>query len=173
MLMFMVGGDAAVYERVEPILEKIGRASFHLGELGCGNTAKLVNSLVAFATTAASLEALGLASKAGLDLRTTVDVIRTGGAGNFYTNMAVEGIERRSSEPQFALELAAKDADLILELARSHRVPALIAGRLAELLHTAVKDGMGQRDWTDLPEWFERRGGFAFELAPAEEGGAA
>src|SRR5262245_63672713 len=45
MLVFMVGGEVAPVARVRPLLEKLGRATFHLGSLGLGNTAKLVNSL--------------------------------------------------------------------------------------------------------------------------------
>src|SRR4029077_7494576 len=70
MLVFMVGGEEAVYARVRPLLERLGRATFHLGPLGLGNTAKLVNSLLAFTSTCVSLEVLAVAVKAGVDLRT-------------------------------------------------------------------------------------------------------
>src|SRR5207253_2407351 len=90
-LVFMVGGERTVYERCLPLLQTLGRATFYLGPLGAGNTAKLVNSLLAFAATWASLEGLAVAAKAGLDLRTMVEVVRTGGAGNFFTDRMVEG----------------------------------------------------------------------------------
>lgn len=169
MLMFMVGGEAEVFARVRPVFEKIGRAAFHLGPVGSGSVAKLVNSLVAFSTTMASLEGLSLAVRCGLDLRGMVEVIRTGGAGNFYTDRAVEGIERRSEVPQFALELAAKDARLILALEEEHGLPGRIATSLAKLLADACAAGMSQKDWTDLPAFFEREGGLRFALRPAEE----
>jgi 3-hydroxyisobutyrate dehydrogenase-like beta-hydroxyacid dehydrogenase len=166
MLMFMVGGAEEPVGKVLPILEKLGRATFHLGPLGSGSAAKLVNSMVAFSTTMATLEALALASKAGLDLRAMVDVLRTGGAGNFYTNMAVEGIERRSDRPQFALELAAKDARLIAELESECGVPGRFSAAVENLLRDACDRGMGQRDWTDLPDLFEEEAGLKFTLAP-------
>lgn len=169
MLMFMVGGEEKPVGRVLPILEKLGRATFHLGALGAGSAAKLVNSMVAFSTTMATLEALALASKAGLDLRATVGVLRTGGAGNFYTNMAVEGIERRSDVPHFALELAAKDARLIAELESECGVPGRFSAAVETLLRDACERGMGQRDWTNLPELFEREAGLKFSLAPDTE----
>ena len=172
MLMFMVGGEAEVFARVRPVFEKIGRAAFHLGPAGSGSVAKLVNSLVAFSTTMASLEGLSLAVRCGLDLRRMVDVIRTGGAGNFYTDRAVEGIERRSDVPQFALELAAKDARLILALEEERGLPGRIAASLAKLLEDACAAGMSQKDWTDLPAFFERECGLQFALRPADEGGA-
>src|SRR5207249_4681109 len=122
-LVFMVGGERTVYERCLPLLQTLGRATFYLGPLGAGNTAKLVNSLLAFAATWASLEGLAVAAKAGLDLRTMVEVVRTGGAGNFFTDRMVEGINERGRPTQFALELAAKDAGLLLDLAREAAVP--------------------------------------------------
>lgn len=167
MLMFMVGGDDAAVARVTPLLEKVGRATFHLGPRGAGSIAKLVNSMVAFSTSMATLEALALASGAGLDLRAMVTVLRTGGAGNFYTNMAVEGIERRSAgAPQFALELAAKDASLIRELEAQHGVPDRFSTAVENLLRDACARGMAQKDWTDLPALFEEEAGLRFKLAP-------
>jgi 3-hydroxyisobutyrate dehydrogenase len=168
MLMFMVGGEPEVFARVRPVFEKIGRAAFHLGPVGSGSVAKLVNSLVAFSTTMASLEGLSLAVRCGLDLRRMVEVVRTGGAGNFYTDRAVEGIERRSEVPQFALELAAKDARLILALEQERGLPGRIASSLAKLLEDACAAGMAQKDWTDLPAFFEREGGLRLALAPAD-----
>lgn len=165
LLMFMVGGEADAVERVRPVFETIGRATFHVGPLGSGSVAKLVNSLIAFSTTMASLEGLSIAAKHGIELRQMVDVLRTGGAGNFYTDRAVEGIENRSSHPQFALELAAKDARLIAALEEHQGLPGRIAHTLRTLLEDACAAGMGQNDWTDLPALFEREGGFAFRLA--------
>src|SRR5262249_18591468 len=89
LLVFMVGGEARVCERVKPLLDTLGRATFHVGGLGLGNTAKLVNSLLAFTSTWVSLETLSVAAKMGIDLRTMVDVVRTGGATNFYIDRMV------------------------------------------------------------------------------------
>ena len=65
MLVFMVGGDDEPVARVLPVLEPLGRATFHVGPLGLGNTMKLLNSLIAFTTTWVSLEGLAMATKAG------------------------------------------------------------------------------------------------------------
>src|SRR5262249_38719013 len=69
MLVFLVGGEDAVLARVRPLLEKLGRATIHVGALGLGNVAKLVNSLMAFSATWVSLEGLAVASKAGIEVR--------------------------------------------------------------------------------------------------------
>lgn len=169
MLVFMVGGEQPVYERCLPLLSKLGRATFHVGPLGAGNTAKLVNSLLAFTSTWASLEGLAIAAKAGIDLRTMIDVIRTGGAGNFFTDRMVEGINERGRPTMFSLALAAKDAGLLLDVARAAGVPARVATEVAHALNSAVSAGLGECDFTDLVELIERQAGVKLHLRPAEK----
>jgi 3-hydroxyisobutyrate dehydrogenase-like beta-hydroxyacid dehydrogenase len=166
MLVFMVGGDDAVVVRVRPLLEKLGRATFHLGALGLGNTAKLVNSLLAFTATWGSLEVLAVATKAGIDLRTMIDVVRAGGAGNIFTDRMVEGINQRGRPTMFALSLAAKDAGLLLDVARDTGVPVPVAAQVAQALVAAVGAGLGERDFTDLVELIERQANVKLRLAP-------
>ena len=165
-VVFMVGGERTVYERCLPLLQTLGRATFYLGPLGAGNTAKLVNSLLAFSATWASLEGLAVAAKAGLDLRTMVEVVRTGGAGNFFTDRMVEGINERGRPTQFALELAAKDAGLLVDLAREAAVPTPLGVVVAEALAAAVSAGLGEHDFTDLVELIERQAGVTLWLPP-------
>jgi 3-hydroxyisobutyrate dehydrogenase-like beta-hydroxyacid dehydrogenase len=169
MLVFMLGGERAVVERCRPVLEKLGRAVFHLGDLGLGNTAKLVNSLLAFTATWASLEGLAVAAKAGINLRTMIDVVRTGGAGNFFTDRMVEGINQRGRPTQFALALAAKDAGLLVDVAREAGVPVPVAAEVAQALVAAVGAGLGDRDFTDIVELIERQAGVRLSLPPPPE----
>jgi 3-hydroxyisobutyrate dehydrogenase-like beta-hydroxyacid dehydrogenase len=166
MLVFMVGGEDAAVARVKPLLERLGRATFHLGPLGYGNTAKLVNSLLAFTSTWVSLETLSVAAKMGLDLRTMVDVVRTGGATNFYIDRMVELINERNRPTQFALGLAAKDAGLFLDLARECGVPTPAAAQVAQALVSAVGAGLGERDFTDLVQLVERNAAVELKLPP-------
>jgi 3-hydroxyisobutyrate dehydrogenase-like beta-hydroxyacid dehydrogenase len=166
-LVFMVGGERPVYERCVPLLQKLGRAVFHLGPLGHGNTAKLVNSLMAFGATCLSLEGLAIAAKSGIDPRAMIDVIRTGGAGNFFTDRMVEGINQRGRPTQFALALAAKDAGLLLDVAREAGVPVPVAAEVAQSLVAAVGAGLGERDFTDIVELIERQAGVKLTLRPA------
>ena len=169
MLVFMVGGQREVFERCETVLEALGRATFYMGELGLGNTAKLVNSLLAFTSTWVSLEGLAIAAAAGVDLRAMVDVVRTGGAGNFFMDRMVEGINERGRPPLFTMALAAKDAGLLLDLARREGVPTPVAAQIAQVLVSAVGAGLGENDWSDLVELAERQSGVKLALAPARE----
>jgi 3-hydroxyisobutyrate dehydrogenase-like beta-hydroxyacid dehydrogenase len=165
-LVFMVGGDVAVLERVRPLLARLGRATVHVGGLGLGNVAKLVNSLMAFSATWLSLEGLAVAAKSGIDVRTMIDVIRAGGAGNIFTDRMVEGINERGRATQFSLALAAKDAGLLLDVAREQGVPTPAAAAVAQAFVAAVGAGLGERDFTDIVELIERQAGVHLHIAP-------
>ncbi len=168
-LVFMVGGEPDAVAEVAPLLDQLGRATFHLGPVGTGTTMKLVNSLLAFACTWASLEGLSMAVAAGVDVRTAVEVVKTGGASNFFVDRAVEGINQRDRPTQFALGLAAKDAGLIQAVADGHGVSATMAAAMVEVLGDIVDRGLGDHDWSDLVVAAEQRSGVALTIAPKAE----
>ena len=68
-LTLMVGGPADVVARCRPVLDCMGTDFFHCGELGAGQTMKLLNNLLAAAVGEASVEALVAGTKAGLIAR--------------------------------------------------------------------------------------------------------
>jgi 3-hydroxyisobutyrate dehydrogenase len=166
-LVFIVGGDPEPVAAVTPLLATIGRATFHLGPLGCGNVGKLVNSLLAFSATWTSIEALALGARHDIDLRTLVTMVRTGGASNFYMDRLVETIEVRDRPTTFALDLAAKDAGLMLEVGRESAVPLPLASALLQVLVMAGAQGLGAQDFGELPRLMEQLAGVEFRLPPA------
>ena len=157
LLMFMVGGDDEPVARVMPVLEPLGRATFHVGPLGLGNTMKLLNSLIAFTTTWVSLEGLAMATKAGIELPKAVEILRTGGASNFFIDRQVETIDGRDRPTQFALELAAKDAGLIVETGKAVGAPTPVGAAIKGVLDSVVAEGLGGADWSELVTFAERR----------------
>jgi 3-hydroxyisobutyrate dehydrogenase-like beta-hydroxyacid dehydrogenase len=166
LLMFMAGGTDAAVAEVRRVLEPLGRAFFHLGPLGAGNTMKLVNSLVAYTATWSSLEGLSLAAKTGIGVQQAVEVLRTGGAGNFFLDRMVEGIDERGRPTQFALELARKDAGLIVEVGESLGVPTPAGAAVLDVLTRAVEAGLGGADWSELVAVAERLGDVTLRWEP-------
>jgi 3-hydroxyisobutyrate dehydrogenase-like beta-hydroxyacid dehydrogenase len=170
MLVFMMGGDDEAVGRVQPVLEPLGRATFHVGALGLGNTMKLLNSLIAFTTTWVSLEGLSFATKAGIEVRDAVEILRTAGASNFYIDRQVETIDGRGRPTQFALALAAKDAGLIVDSGQELGVPTPVAAAIRGVLDRAVDQGLGEVDWSELVTFAERQGGVALRWDPSTAG---
>lgn len=170
-LVFMVGGEDDAVAKVLPLLDGLGRATFHLGSVGTGTTMKLVNSLLAFSGAVAAFEAVSLAAKAGIDVRTAVDIVKLSGPSNYFLDRAIEGINQRGRPTEFSLRLAAKDARLIGELGDATGVPTPAAAAARSFLDDAVDRGLGESDWSDLVLAAEARSGIELTIAPkAEEG---
>ena len=166
MLVFMMGGADEPVARVRPVLEPLGRATFHVGELGLGNTMKLLNSLIAFTTTWVSLEGLSMAAKAGIEVRDAVEILRTAGASNFYIDRQVETIDGRGRPTQFALALAAKDAGLVVDTGATLGVPTPVASAVRGVLADAVAQGLGDADWSELVALAEQQADVALRWDP-------
>jgi 2-hydroxy-3-oxopropionate reductase len=166
MLVFMVGGDDEPVARVVPVLEPLGRATFHVGALGLGNTMKLLNSLIAFTTTWVSLEGLAMATKAGIEVQKAVEILRTAGASNFFIDRQVETIDGRGRPTQFALELAAKDASLFVDWGRSLGAPMPVGTAVKGVLDGAVAGGLGEADWSELVAVAEQQADVALRWHP-------
>jgi 2-hydroxy-3-oxopropionate reductase len=167
MLVFMVGGDDEPVARVLPVLEPLGRATFHVGGLGLGNTMKLLNSLIAFTTTWVSLEGLAMATKAGIEVQQAVEVLRTAGASNFFIDRQVETIDGRGRPTQFALELAAKDASLFVDWGNSLGAPLPVGTAVKGVLDGAVAEGLGGADWSELVAVAEQQADVALRWNPS------
>jgi 3-hydroxyisobutyrate dehydrogenase-like beta-hydroxyacid dehydrogenase len=169
-LVFMVGGDdAEAVAAVTPLFEKLGRATFHLGPVGAGTTMKLATSLMAFSGAVAAFEAMSLALKAGIDVRTASDVVKLAGPTNYFLDRAIDGINTRGKPTEFALRLAAKDAGLINEIGAATGVPPAAATAVLEFLNDAVARGFGDNDWSDLVLVAEARSGQSITITPKAE----
>ncbi len=166
-LVFITGGDHDAVDAVTPLLLTLGRGSFHMGPLGSGNVGKLVNSLMAFTSMWVSLEGLGLAAKYGLDLRTLVDMVKTSGGASPYLDRRVEEINERGRPAEFSLELAAKDAGLMLDAGRDVGVPMPVASAVHQMLTFAKAQGLADHDISDLVEVMERLADVQLRLGPA------
>ena len=115
-LLVMVGGDADVVERCRPVFETYADPVVHLGELGSGQTTKLLNNLLFTANLGTAATALSLANSLGVSPDRLVEVISRGSGNSFALNTlgGIGGLERLAA---LAGTLLQKDVRLIAELA--------------------------------------------------------
>jgi 3-hydroxyisobutyrate dehydrogenase-like beta-hydroxyacid dehydrogenase len=165
-LVFIMGGDPGLVQRVVPLLETIGRGTYHLGPLGCGNVGKLVNSLMAFTTQVVAYEGLALGTRYDIDLRTLVEMLRFSGGAHSYLERRVEEINERGRPSDFTIDLATKDAGLMLEVGREVAVPLPVASAVHQTMVLAKAQGLGPHDISDLVEVAERTLGIELRLPP-------
>ncbi|HXT81765.1 MAG TPA: NAD(P)-dependent oxidoreductase [Acetobacteraceae bacterium] len=154
-IVIMVGGDAAVFEQQLPLLKSFSGEVIHMGEIGYGSTAKLINNMLAFCNAAAAAEALMIGKRSGIDLKKLDAVIRNAsGMSAGYGNMATKAF-KGEFQPTFALDLAHKDLRLALEMADELGVPGLIAPQVMSLMRMARGMGLGSADSSSVIRVYE------------------
>lgn len=156
-LTILAGGDADALERTRPALSSFAKKIFHLGPVGAGATMKLAVNSVVHALNQAVAEALVLAEKAGVDRARAYEVFTSSAAGAPYVHYKQEAFLHPESAPvAFALDLVAKDLDLIESLAAEAgaRMDLTAAGR--RLVEEAQAAGLGQSDLSALAELLRR-----------------
>src|SRR5579864_3916682 len=76
-LTFMVGGGGGTFEKVQPLLEAMGKNIVHCGGVGTGQIAKICNNLVLGITMAGVSEAMSLGAALGIDPKTLSGILNT------------------------------------------------------------------------------------------------
>ncbi len=154
-IVIMVGGDSHVFEQQLPLLNSFSGEVVHVGDIGMGSTAKLINNMLAFCNSAAAAEALMIGKRAGIDLHKLDAVIRNAsGMSSGYANMATKAFKGQF-EATFALDLAHKDLRLALEMADELGVPGLIAPQVMNLMRMARGMGLGGNDSCSIIRVYE------------------
>jgi 3-hydroxyisobutyrate dehydrogenase-like beta-hydroxyacid dehydrogenase len=154
-IVIMVGGDMRVYEQQLPLLRSFSSEVVHVGDIGMGSTAKLINNMLVFCNSATAAEALMIGKRAGIDLLKLDSVIRNAsGMSSGYANMATKAL-KGNFEATFALDLAHKDLRLALEMANHLGVPGLIAPQVMSLMRMARGMGLGSRDSCSMIKVYE------------------
>lgn len=118
-LMIMVGGNAKVFARCKPVLDKIGNRVMHLGPHGAGYVAKVAQVVLCYFNSVALSEALMLGVKGGVSADTMLGIIQGSTGASYVADRYGPAILDGSYDPGFALGLAHKDMALTLELAGS------------------------------------------------------
>jgi len=159
-LVFMAGGAAEDLERARPLLERMGRKVFHLGELGAGHAMKCLNNLITALTLTATAEGLAIGTRCGLDPAAMLDVLSesTGMSWVGRTHFHQRILNRRFDDP-FKLELMVKDIGIACELARSAKVPLAISARGRELWQEALEHAGPGASISELVRWVEKTTG--------------
>ncbi len=137
-LVFMVGGNREVLERVEPVLAAMGKRFLHMGAHGAGQTVKLAMNLILALEVQALAEALELVTGAGVEAARLIEVLQSSMARAAVLDVKAPMILERNFAPSFPLRLMHKDLGLAMELARQAGV-ALPAGVAALETYGAVR----------------------------------
>jgi len=156
-LAIMVGGEADVIARVEPVLAAMGKDIFRTGPLGSGHAMKALNNFVSAAGLTAACEALAVGEKFGLDPNVMTDVLNaSSGRNNTTENKLKQFIISKTFNAGFSMALMAKDVRTADELGAAIGIATPLAEACAVLWGEAAARLGASADHTEYARILER-----------------
>ena len=133
-LSIMVGGDKVIFERVKPMLEKMGNQIYHAGPLGAGHAIKALNNYVSAAGMIAACEAMHAGAAFGIDPNVAIDIINTSSGYNGTTQRKCKQFMISGAyNAGFSTGLMAKDVRTALEIAQAMGTSTILAKPTADI----------------------------------------
>ena len=149
-LTFFVGGEQAIFERARPLLECMGKTTFHMGPLGTGQVTKLANQICLLANLQGAAEALLFAREQGADAAKVREAVMSG----FGASRMLDVLGKKMVERDFAAGIVAalhhKDIGVALELANEAGLPLPVTAQVMQQLNALMGSGFGEQDTSSL-----------------------
>ncbi|QDL93506.1 NAD(P)-dependent oxidoreductase [Paroceanicella profunda] len=155
-LVFMCGGAEADMARIAPLLDAMGRKTFHVGPLGAGHAMKTINNVITAMAVVSTTEAMLIGKAWGLIPSVMADVLNVSTGQSFWTTERLhQDVLNRKFEDGFKLELMLKDVRIANRLGRDQGLdlPMLALGE--RLWEQADRDLGPARAVTEMVRWCE------------------
>jgi len=149
-LTIFVGGEAAIFERVRPLLELLGKSIFHMGTSGTGQVTKLANQICQLANLQGTAEALLFARAQGADAGKVREAVMTG----YGASRMLDVLGKKMVERDFAAGIVAalhhKDIGVALDIAHEAGLPLPVTAQVKRQLNALMDSGFGEQDTSSL-----------------------
>ena len=159
-LAIMIGGSDTDIERATPVLSTLGSSILRTGGVGSAHAMKALNNLVSAATFLATVEALAIGARAGLDPAQMVDIINVStGMSNSSQKKMRQYVLAGTYTSGCGLDLMVKDLATAMDIAEDGEVSAPFLSLCRQTwARAATTLGSGQ-DHTALAKLIEQETG--------------
>lgn len=144
-LTVMIGGEAVVFERAQPVIMSFAKAARLLGPAGSGQLAKMMNQICIAGVVQGLAEALHFGKQAGLDTEAVIDVISKGAAQSWQMENRHKTMAAGKFDFGFAVEWMRKDLGIALDEARRNGSQLPLTALVDQFYADVV--AMGGRRW--------------------------
>jgi 3-hydroxyisobutyrate dehydrogenase-like beta-hydroxyacid dehydrogenase len=156
-LWVLAGGKRQVFDRVLPLLQKIGETVHYMGESGNGSAMKLVGNLIVASQLEALGEAMVLATKAGLNPQDVLGVLQVTDFRSPILSGVGAALVKRDFHANLALKHLLKDANLIDRFAQDLNSPIPALAAIRETIKSAVNQGWGEENASAMIKAIEQQ----------------
>ncbi len=146
-ISIFAGCERSVFERILPLLTKMGRRILHTGGLGTASQLKVLTNYLATANLLSICEALATAKQLGLDLNTAFEAIRISSGNSFVHETEGQVILNGSRDISFTMDLVVKDLSLFNAMAERAGIGLELAPLLLDIFRDA-ENRFGSREWS-------------------------
>lgn len=115
VLTIMCGGEQAVFDKVQPVMDAYARFSQLMGDIGSGQLAKMVNQICFVNAVQGLAEGLNFAQHAGLDTDKLLETISKGAAGSWQMDNRGKTMCEREFDFGFAVDWVRKDLGMAFD----------------------------------------------------------
>jgi 3-hydroxyisobutyrate dehydrogenase-like beta-hydroxyacid dehydrogenase len=146
-LLFILGGEEQTIEKLKPLYAAMGKKIFRMGEVGKGQSAKLVMNLQIALIYEGFAEALTLGAKLGVDAENLMPLIQASMVRSGVVEYKAPFVLGRDFTANFPLKLMSKDIRLALEAGKEARVKLPGLETVGEIYEMAIEDGHAELDY--------------------------
>lgn len=143
-LAIMCGADDAAFQRIEPVVAAYAKACTHIGAVGSGQLAKMVNQICIAGLLQGLSEALAFGEKAGLDMPVVLSAISQGAAQSWQMQNRAQTMLQDEFDFGFAVDWMRKDLKLVLEAAQANGAQLPVT-ELVDAFYAEIQAAGGNR----------------------------
>jgi 3-hydroxyisobutyrate dehydrogenase-like beta-hydroxyacid dehydrogenase len=155
-LTVMMGGDAADVARVAPLMKDVASRCTHIGPVGAGLAAKMINQLIVGCTHAVMAEALLVAESAGIDAARIPECLAGGHADGTLLQRLYPRMAARDFAPQGYARQLLKDLEMVNEYAGGLKAPVPMTAEALSLYRLLIRLGHAELDTSAVFKIYER-----------------
>lgn len=149
-LTIMVGGDAGIFAKAEPVMAAYARCCKLLGETGSGQLAKMMNQICIAGIVQGLAEALHFGQQAGLNNEAVIEVISKGAAQSWQMENRSATMLKNEYDFGFAVDWMRKDLSIALAEARKNGSTLALTALVDQYYADVQKLGGGRWDTSSL-----------------------
>ncbi|HTQ77694.1 MAG TPA: NAD(P)-dependent oxidoreductase [Burkholderiales bacterium] len=155
-LTVMAGGEAGEVARAKPFFGDVAARFTHMGPVGAGMAAKMLNQLIVGCGHAVMAEAVVLAEAAGIDAARLPECLAGGYADSAVLQKLYPRMQRRDFAPQGYARQLLKDLEMAHEYAGGLKAPVPMMAEALQLYRMLVHLGHAELDSGAIVKVYDR-----------------
>jgi len=143
----MASGSEAAFTQLQSVLDAVAAKVYRVGsEIGLGSTVKIIHQLLAGVHIAVGAEAMALAARAGIPLKTMYEVVTNAAGNSWMFENRMRHVVDGDYSPKSAVDIFVKDLNLVADTAKSLNFPLPLASTALNMFTEASNAGYGRED---------------------------